>query len=51
MLYTLTCPSCGVDNEIESVTPVTTWECFVCGDNPISSLPTDENNNLIEQVA
>lgn len=49
MLYNLICPNedCLESNEVETETPGTPWECSVCNAKPFSSLPTDEEGNLI----
>lgn len=49
MIYELECPDCFSVNEIESDSPVVSWSCQDCKAEPVSSLPTDENGDLIPQ--
>jgi ribosomal protein S27E len=46
-MYELECPNCHHINEIVSDTPIVEWECENCSSHPVSSLPTDEEGNLI----
>ena len=47
MIYQLECPNCLAINEIESEEAVIQWSCDSCNARPLSSLPTDEEGNLI----
>jgi hypothetical protein len=47
MIFTIKCPECLIDNEIESDEPVVDWVCTNCNAEPVTSLPTDEEGNLL----
>lgn len=46
-MYQLECPDCHTINEIVSDTPIVKWECESCNSKPVTSLPTDENGELL----
>lgn len=46
-MFELECPNCHEMNEIESDEPVVTWSCTNCNAEPLTSLPTDEEGELI----
>jgi len=50
MVYFLACPDCQAVNEVESDETVREWACRFCKARAVSSLPTDEDGNLAEQV-
>lgn len=47
MIYELECPNCHHINEIEAEHPTVEWTCEECSSEPVTSLPTDSEGELI----
>jgi hypothetical protein len=45
--FDLECPNCGWFNEIITEEPNVEWVCEICKTEPVTSLPTDGEGNLL----
>jgi ribosomal protein S27E len=46
-MYELECPNCQHINQVVSENPVVEWTCENCESEPLTSLPTDGEGNLL----